>query len=74
MYKCEKCGITGEVPVIIYEKDGGSTRKCECCGSEELRLPAAKCDICGGVMFEGERAYEAGEMLICGRCVSEVLV
>lgn len=60
--------------MTVYEKDGGSIKKCEYCGSEDLSEPAVPCDNCKKTLFEGEYAYEVGDKLFCSNCVSEVLI
>ena len=68
------CGNTGDTPVTVYERDGSLSAKCRCCGSKSVRQGTEKCDICGRTIFSREYAYEAGELLICGECITEVLI
>jgi hypothetical protein len=74
LYKCIECGFTGERPAAAYEKDGSINDVCGHCKSTNIRISEERCSVCGAAIYKGEYAYEAGEMLICGRCVTTVLV
>lgn len=74
MYKCCKCGETGERPVRIYGETGIEAERCAYCGSEEISGENGKCHICGKTLFKGEHAFEAGDILLCGQCVTEIMI
>ena len=74
MYKCAICGNTGEKPVRRYDECRCGQYECRLCGSTEISRDRGICDICAGLLYEGERAYEAGDLLICRNCLTEVTV
>ena len=74
MYKCKECGNGGNLPPRVYDCDGSLFAMCEHCGSENIAMAAEPCDICGRMLYEGETAYQAGDLLICASCLTEVLV
>ena len=74
MYKCMVCGFGGEIPLTAYEKDGSINNVCEHCKSTDIRVSTENCSVCGSAVYKGEYAYEAGDLLICGRCLTTVLV
>lgn len=74
VYRCIKCGETGERPVRIYGRTGIDAEVCASCGSEEISGENGKCSICEKTLFKGERAFEAGGMLMCGQCVTEIMI
>ena len=74
MYKCKKCGAKSDR--TLYERDGADAYHARCvhCESGEVAEVTANCAVCGRDLCEGEYAFEAGEMLICPDCVTEVMV
>ncbi len=74
MYRCNECGLGGNLPARVYDHDGSLYATCEHCGSEHIALAKEPCDICGRMLFEGDTAYQAGDLLICDDCLTEVLV
>ena len=74
MYKCIVCGFTGEKPAAAYEKDGSISDVCEHCKSDDIHVSPENCSVCGSAIYKGEYAYEAGDLLICERCLTPVLV
>ncbi|MBR5089421.1 MAG: hypothetical protein IK093_08330 [Ruminiclostridium sp.] len=74
MYKCMNCGFEGEKPAAAYETDGSLNDVCECCKSEKIRIASEECSVCGAAIYKGDSAYEAGDMLICEKCITAVLV
>lgn len=75
LYRCRRCGGTGERPVRIYGYEGTDAVWCAYCGSEEISGENGRCDICGKTLFKGERAFETkNDMLICKECVTEVTI
>ncbi|MBP3857409.1 MAG: hypothetical protein IK990_17540 [Ruminiclostridium sp.] len=74
MYKCNNCGKTGDTPDRPYDTDGSRYAECAYCGSENIIGSRYVCGVCGKPLFDGESAYEAGELLFCGDCLTEVLV
>ena len=74
MYKCMICGFTGESPAAAYEKDGSINDVCGNCKSADIRVSQENCSVCGSAIYKGEYGYEAGDLLICERCLTMVLV
>lgn len=74
VYRCKRCGKEGKEPIKVYERDGSISGKCEECGCTEIYLGTEKCSICGRTLYRSEHAYEAGELLICGGCLTEVMI
>ena len=74
VYRCNKCGNESNNAVNVYERDGSLSVKCAECGSTDVSPGTEKCSICGRVLYRSERAYEAGGLLICGNCLTEVMI
>ena len=74
MYRYTSCVRTDQGPVRICggeEKDrfafgyGGGT---------DTVIQVTVCDICKRPLYSGDHAYEAGDLLICEKCVTRVMV
>ena len=74
MYRCNNCRTEIENPHRIYDRDHTLFKACPVCESEYITESRYKCGLCGKALYEGDRAFEAGDMIMCAECVTEVLI
>ncbi len=58
----------------MYEPDCISSDICGSCRSSDIAVMRAVCRICGRELYDGDSAYEAGDLLICPLCVVKVTI
>ena len=74
LYRCNECGFEGDRPDRVYDHDGSRYNECEHCGSGNIAQAGLFCGVCGKPLYEGESAYQEGELLFCADCLTEVFL
>ncbi|MBQ9483761.1 MAG: hypothetical protein IJU82_06175 [Ruminiclostridium sp.] len=74
MYKCNRCGGTGEKPARLYEEGEITAQICRTCGSDDIRISSVCCSVCGEPLYEGDSAFEVRNEIICPGCATEIVI